>query len=215
MLLSLVIKISGIHLVPGRLFTPSTPLQFLNLLDINSQTHSDNFFGEFSGLFPFKLLSKMQQHASSFLPRGWYTYPWLWKLPQIHSSLHQPLHTLPLSHLYLTPSMYYLILSLAYSFCSSSIMLLALLSHWTANPSHPCFCCRLCKRNWLLLCKFHLKTHLPSPWPMTPSLLSNKAIQSYSLSLSFISPCSFVLSETLKYGTQPLAFCTFFTLALL
>lgn len=96
-----------------------------------------------------------------------------------------------------------------------SIMLLALLSHWTANPSHPCFCCRLCKRNWLLLCKFHLKTHLPSPWPMTPSLLSNKAIQSYSLSLSFISPCSFVLSETLKYGTQPLAFCTFFTLALL
>lgn len=68
MLLGLVIKISGIHLVPGQLFSPSTPLQFLNLSDINSQTHSDNFFSEFSGSFPFKVLSKMQQHVSSSSP---------------------------------------------------------------------------------------------------------------------------------------------------
>lgn len=103
-----------------------------------------------------------------------------------------------------------MILYLAYSFYLFNVILLGLLSHWE-SPSQTHFCCRLLMPNWLLLCKFHFKTHLPSPWPMTPSLSFNKTIQSYSISLSFISPCSFVLSENLKYGTQPLAFCTFFS----
>lgn len=103
-----------------------------------------------------------------------------------------------------------MILYLAYSFYLFNVILLGLLSHWE-SPSQTHFCCRLLMPNWLLLCKFHFKTHLPSPWPMTLSLSFNKTIQSYSISLSFISPCSFVLSENLKYGTQPLAFCTFFS----
>lgn len=121
---------------------------------------------------------------------------------QSHSSLYQTVHVLTVSHLYLIPGIGYLISYLAYSFCLFNIMLLAFLSHW-GSPSQTRFCCRLLTLNWPLLRKFHFKTHLPSPWPMTPSLSSNKAIQSYSLSLSFISPCSFVLSEKVKYGTQP------------
>lgn len=180
MLLILIIKIFGICLVSEHGVSPSTNLQFLKLLGSNLHANRLLFFsGGFSRVI-FKLLSV--KNVAACFPHSSHEDD----IPSLgsenfwsHFSPYQTVHILTVSHLYLIPYICHLTLYLAYSFCLFNITLLALLACWE-SPSQTPFCYRFLTPNWLLLCKFHFKTHLSSSWPMTPSLSSKKAIQSYS-----------------------------------